>query len=117
MELTCQADSDMSIVYFSLTIHNPRQKDSKKLNYRYWKDCEISTKGRICYRKHCHGPDDHQGRNVSGYHCQTEFEYQRKNKTRIMVPILTNLSETRTLQVFFYQPYVFIDYFFPQATN
>jgi len=34
-----------------------------------------------------------------------------------MVPILTNLSETRTLQGFFYQPYVFIDYFFPQATN
>ena len=46
-------------------------KVSKRQNY--WRDCEIPTKGRICYRKHCHGPDDRRGRHNIGYHCQTEF--------------------------------------------
>ena len=48
-------------------------------------DCEIPTKVRIRYRKHCLGPDDHRGR-PSRYHCQTEFEYQYKikHKTRVI---------------------------------
>ena len=47
-------------------------KGSKKKR-NYWKDCEILTgsKGRVCYRKHCHRPDDRL----------TEFEYQYKSKT------------------------------------
>ena len=42
--------------------------------FTFQRECEIPTKGRICYRKHCRGPDDHRGRHASGYHCQTEFE-------------------------------------------
>ena len=30
-------------------------------------------KGRICYRKHCRGPEFRRGRHNGGYHCQTEF--------------------------------------------
>ena len=44
------ADSDMSIVYFSMTI-NDKNKGRERQNY--WRDCQISTNGRICYTKYC----------------------------------------------------------------
>ena len=76
MELTCHhlglGWHWHSIVYFSLTIHD-QKKIIKAQKSKTLGDCEISTKGRICYRKHCCGPDDQRGRHVSGYHGQTEF--------------------------------------------
>ena len=48
----------------------------------HWRDGEIPTKGRVCYRKHCCGLDDCRGRHAAGgYQCQIEFEVQCKNKT------------------------------------
>ena len=46
--------------------------------------CEIPTKGRICYRKRCCGPDNRRGRHIGAYSCQTEFEYQCKSETRVI---------------------------------
>ena len=47
------ADSDMSIVYFSLMVNNENKiiKAEKKLNY--WRDWQIPTNGTLCYTKHC----------------------------------------------------------------
>jgi len=58
-----------------------KENDNVSKKQNYWRNCEIPTKGRIGYRKHCHGSDDHWGRHVNGYHYdyQTEFEYQCKN--------------------------------------
>ena len=74
----------MSIVYFSLTTHDQKKIIKSQNSKTIGKDCQIPTKERICYRKHCSGPDDRQGRHHSGYHFQTDFEYQFKNKTRVI---------------------------------
>ena len=73
--------------------------------------CEIPTKGRIYYTKHCRGPDDHRVRLTGGYHCQIVFEYQCKNKIRVIQNMcrgafvngwVPNLAETRTLCQFLF---------------
>jgi len=63
----CWKDGDSCLrwqwhVYCLLFADGSRSKEndhgSKK--QKYWRDCKILTKGRMCYRKHCHGPDNHQ---------------------------------------------------------
>jgi len=68
-----------AIVFFLLLVLQTRRSQLKPAAEKYWRDCEIPTKGRIGYRKHCREPDDRRGRHAGGYHCQTEFEYQCKN--------------------------------------
>jgi len=61
-----------------MTIHDQRKiiKSQKGITLG---DCKIATKGRVCYRRHCHGPDDRRGIYADGYHYQTEFVYLCKN--------------------------------------